>query len=80
MPSVFSAYDKYREKGLVVIGIHVDAINGIDTVAKLDEKLVDVRKRLWKDRDLPFPVGLVCRTRTHEWAGRKNKAKMSARV
>jgi len=75
MPSVFSVYDKYRDKGLVVIGIHVDAGNGIDTVAKLDEKLVDVKKRLWKDRDLPFPVGLVLRTRTPEGPDGKMKQK-----
>jgi thiol-disulfide isomerase/thioredoxin len=62
MPDLFSVYDKYRDKGLVVIGIHVDAGFGVDTVAKLDEKLVDVKKRLWKGRDIPFPVALVLRT------------------
>jgi thiol-disulfide isomerase/thioredoxin len=75
MPALFSAYDKYHDKGLVVIGIHVDAENGIDTVAKLDEKLVDVKKRLWKDRDLPFPVGLVCRTRAPDGPDGKTKLK-----
>jgi thiol-disulfide isomerase/thioredoxin len=62
MPDVFAIYDKYHDKGLVVIGIHVDAADDANTVAKLDAKLVDIKKRLWKDRDLPFPVALVLMT------------------
>jgi thiol-disulfide isomerase/thioredoxin len=62
MPDVFALHDKYHDKGLVVIGIHVDMANGVDTAAKLDAKLVDIKKRLWKDRDLPFPVALVLMT------------------
>lgn len=62
MPDVFALHDKYHDKGLVVIGIHVDMADGVDTAAKLDAKLVDIKKRLWKDRDLPFPVALVLMT------------------
>ena len=63
MPDLFSLYDKYRDRGLVVIGIHVDACaytgEKIDSAAKLDGKLAGIKKKLWKGRDLPFPVALV---------------------
>jgi thiol-disulfide isomerase/thioredoxin len=59
MPEMFSLYDKYHTQGLVIIGIHVDAGQGIDTAAKLDEKLVPIKKQLWKGRDIPFPVALL---------------------
>jgi len=67
MPKLFSIYDKYHDKGLVVIGVHVHP--KIETVAKLDEKLADIKKRLWKDRDIPFPVALA---RKHEVSYRPN--------
>ncbi len=59
MPGLFSVYDKYRDKGLVVIGVHVDTGREIDSATKLDEKVAAVRNRLWKGRDIPFPVALV---------------------
>jgi thiol-disulfide isomerase/thioredoxin len=59
MPDVFSVHDKYHEQGLVVIGIHVDSGVEIDSAAKLDAKLAGVKERLWKGRDIPFPVAMV---------------------
>lgn len=59
MPELFSVYDKFRDQGLVVIGVHVAVGDKIDTAAKLDEKLTGIKKRLWKDRDIPFPVALA---------------------
>lgn len=58
MPELFSLYKKHRED-LVIIGIHVDCGERIDSVAKLDEKLAEVKDRLWKGEDIPFPVALV---------------------
>lgn len=58
MPVLFELHDRFKDKGLAVIGIHLDADGDIDTAAKLDEKLVDIRKETWKGRDLPFPVAL----------------------
>jgi uncharacterized protein (TIGR03067 family) len=55
MPVLIELHDKFKDKGLAIVGIHVDIEGEIDTAAKLDEKLVDIRKKLWKDRDLPFP-------------------------
>lgn len=59
MPDLFSVYDKYHDQGLAVIGVHVDAGRGIDTVAELDAKLEPIKKQLWKGRDIPFPVALL---------------------
>jgi thiol-disulfide isomerase/thioredoxin len=63
MPELFELYDKHHKAGLEVIGIHVDLgadeENPVNTAAKLDERLTDTRKNLWKGRDLPFPVALV---------------------
>ncbi|NUQ61030.1 MAG: TlpA family protein disulfide reductase [Pirellulales bacterium] len=59
MADLFSVYDKYRDQGLVIIGIHLDTGEGIDSPAKLDEKLAEIKNRLWKGRDIPFPVALV---------------------
>ncbi len=74
MPRLFADYDKYRDQGLVVIGIHVDADDGIDSAAKLDEKLAEVKHRVWKDRDIPFPVALVLRHRVPHQADVQAKA------
>ncbi len=59
MPETFKLYDQYTKQGLVVIGVHVDFSNTVDSVEKLDAKLVDTRKSLWKGRDLPFPVAIT---------------------
>jgi thiol-disulfide isomerase/thioredoxin len=59
MPETFKLYDQYGKQGLVVIGVHVDYSNAVDSVEKLDAKLVDTRKKLWHGRDLPFPVAIT---------------------
>lgn len=58
MPVLFELHDRFKDKGLAVVGVHMDADGDVDTTAKLDEKLADIRKALWKGRDLPFPVAL----------------------
>ncbi|HUE13711.1 MAG TPA: redoxin domain-containing protein [Planctomycetaceae bacterium] len=65
MPAMFELYDRYAKQGLVVIGVHVEVgPEGIDSAAKLDAKLADIRKAQWHGRDIPYPVaftkGLEC--------------------
>jgi thiol-disulfide isomerase/thioredoxin len=55
MPELMELYDKYHDKGLVVIGVHDDSVASI---ADMDKNLEKTRKELWKGRDLPFPVAL----------------------
>ena len=61
MPWLFDLHDKYAKEGLVVIAVHLDAHSEtpVDTPEKLDAKLADVRRRVWKGRDFPFPVAIV---------------------
>ncbi len=58
MPVLIELHDKFKDKGLAIIGVHLDSDGDVDTAAKLDEILADTRKNLWKGRDLPFPVAL----------------------
>ncbi|HEX3149099.1 MAG TPA: redoxin family protein [Gemmataceae bacterium] len=58
MPVLFELHDKFKDKGLAIIGVHLDIDGEVDTAVKLDEKLIDIRKQLWKGRDLPFPIVL----------------------
>jgi thiol-disulfide isomerase/thioredoxin len=58
MPTLFELHDKFKDQGLAIVGVHLDVDGDIDTAAKLDDKIAGIRKSLWKDRDLPFPVAL----------------------
>jgi thiol-disulfide isomerase/thioredoxin len=55
MPALMDLYDKYHDKGLVIIGVHDDSVASIE---EMDKNLEQTRKELWKGRDLPFPVAL----------------------
>ncbi len=59
MPEMFELHERFKDKGLVIIGVHVDIDGEVDTAAKLDEKLAPHRKNIWKGKDIPFPVALV---------------------
>lgn len=75
MPEIFQLHDMYAKKGLVIIGLHVDLGDGVDTAAKLDEKLAAARHDLWQDRDLPFPVALIAEERASFAQGIKGTAR-----
>jgi thiol-disulfide isomerase/thioredoxin len=59
LPSLMNIYDRFKDKGLAVVGVHVDTNGEVDTVDKLDAKLVGIKKTIWAGRDLPFPVALT---------------------
>jgi hypothetical protein len=59
MPELFSIYDKYHDQGLAIIEIRLDRSLGIDSDAKINEKIAEVKKPFWNDRDLPIPIALV---------------------
>lgn len=59
MPVLYELHDKFKDKGLVIIGVHVDADGEVDSAKVLDEKLTAYKKEVWKGRDLPFPSVLV---------------------
>lgn len=63
MPVLIELHEKYADKGLAIVGVHMDIDGEVDTAAKLDAKLVAVKKDLWKGKDTPFPSALVSGTR-----------------
>jgi thiol-disulfide isomerase/thioredoxin len=68
MPELFELYDKHHKDDLEIIGIHVDLgpdeEEKVDTAAKLDDRVTETRKELWKGRDIPFPIAIVSGDRT----------------
>jgi thiol-disulfide isomerase/thioredoxin len=68
MPEVMALYEKYRDQGLVVIGVHTDLGEDeeepVDTAEELDKRLAEARENRWQGRDLPFPVALIKCVRT----------------
>ncbi len=63
MPDLFDVYDKYHDRGLDIIGLHIDLgedeAEPLDSADKLDNKLAAIRKNVWKGRDVPYPVALI---------------------
>ena len=58
MPVLFDLHDKFKDD-LVVIGVHVDGEDDIDTAKKLDDKIKVSVEKAWKGRDLPFSSALI---------------------
>jgi thiol-disulfide isomerase/thioredoxin len=59
MPEMFELHERFKDKGLVIIAVHVDIDGEVDTAEKLDEKMAPHRKNIWKGKDIPFSVALV---------------------
>jgi thiol-disulfide isomerase/thioredoxin len=63
MPDLFRLYDQYHDRGLEIIGVHIDLgedeKDPIDSTTKLDARLLGIRKNVWKGRDVPYPVALI---------------------
>lgn len=55
MPALMDLHDKYKDRGLVIIGVHDDSAASIE---EMDKELAEARKDLWKGRDLPFLIAL----------------------
>jgi RNA polymerase sigma factor (sigma-70 family) len=66
MPVLMGLHDAYKDKGLVVVGVHVDAEGEVDSAKALDAKLELYRKDAWKGKGIPFPVALVSGKRASE--------------
>jgi len=55
MPDLMDLYDKYHDKGLVIIGIHDDSMN---SVKELEKKIGELSKKNWNGRKIPFAIAL----------------------
>lgn len=59
MPVLIELHEKFSDKGLVIVGVHVDGEGEVDTADKLKEKLTHIVKDIWKGKELPFSNALV---------------------
>jgi len=59
MPVLIELHQRFKDKGLLIVGVHVDQDGSCDTAAKLDATIARIRKEYWGGKDLPFPVALV---------------------
>ena len=55
IPGLMKLHDQYKDRGLVIVGVHDDSVNSI---AEMDQKLERPRKQFWNGRDLPFLIAL----------------------
>lgn len=63
MPVLIELHERFADKGLAIVGVHMDIDGEVDTPAKLDAKLVAAKREHWKGKDVPFPNALVSGTR-----------------
>jgi uncharacterized protein (TIGR03067 family) len=59
MPVLMQLHEKFRGKGVTIIGVHLDVDGEVTTAKQLDEKLVRFKADAWAGKDLPFPVILA---------------------
>lgn len=53
LPGLMEFYGKEKSDRFEILAFH-DA--SVSTLAELEEKLIDIKEKHWKGRDLPFPV------------------------
>jgi thiol-disulfide isomerase/thioredoxin len=58
MPTLFHLHEKYKDRGLVIVGVHIDAQGEVDTVEKLDQRTLKYRNGFWHG-DIPYPSALA---------------------
>jgi thiol-disulfide isomerase/thioredoxin len=65
MPTLIELHERYKDKGLAIVGVHCDMGGEIDTPAKLDEKIALLKEKVWKGKDLPFPIALTTKSSSY---------------
>ena len=65
VPELLPLYDRYHDQGLEIIEIRVDMNPGLatDTVAKRDERVAEIKRPFWPNREAAIPIALVSGTR-----------------
>ena len=59
MPVWIAVHDHFKGEHVAVITVHQDGEGEVPTVEKYDAVIAPFKTKLWKGRDLPFPVALV---------------------
>lgn len=71
MPILIELHEKFSDKGLAIVGVHVDAEGDVDNADKLREKTALFVKGIWHGKELPFPNALVSGKTVGEGEGRQ---------
>lgn len=74
-PELVSLYDKYHDQGVVIVDVR---LLGVDSNATLEERVAEIKKPFWKDRDLPIPIALVPMNPVSSWSSWKDAKGKSA--
>jgi len=75
MPHLMNLHNKFKDRGIVVLGVHLDVEGEIASAKAFDEKLALYKKEIWKGEEFPFPVALICGHATEKkFIGRWNLA------
>ena len=72
MPILMELHKTYADKGLTIVGVHVDANGEVKTANDLDKKLTEIVAKQWDGQQLPFPSALT--TRKHDGEKRDDLA------
>ena len=59
MPNLIELHERFKDKGLAIVGAHVDLDGDVPSAAVLDAKTAKTRKELWQGKNIPFPVALI---------------------
>ena len=62
MPVLIELHERFKDKGLAVVGVHVDGDGEIDSAAKFEAAIASPRKAYWGGKKTcPFPVAASSR-------------------
>ncbi|WP_197996371.1 TlpA family protein disulfide reductase [Gimesia panareensis] len=61
IPELFQLREEYSEDDLAIIGIHVSygENDEVGSIKEMDEKLAQVREKVWKGKQIDFPVAFT---------------------
>ncbi len=61
IPELFRLREEFSQDDLAIIGVHVShgVDDEVDSIREMDEKLSQVREKVWKGQQIDFPVALT---------------------
>lgn len=70
MPALIELHERYADKGVAIVGVHIDVDGEVDSAAKLAARVKGYQKEHWKGKAIPFPVALASGARSGDNAER----------
>jgi len=66
MPILIELHEKFRDRGLAIVGVHFDPEGQVNSSQKLKEKTAHFVDGMWQGKELPFPNALVAGESPHQ--------------